>query len=394
MESALQLPAVLSNRGKTIVPAVEEITRIEQLAGYRLHWDVLLRQTPEASFFQTLDWLESYWEHCGEGQRLRVLVVYSQNKPIGILPLVIRTERTRVGPVRVLTYPLHDWGSFYGPIGPNPTATLLVGLKYIRRTRRNWDVLDLRWVNAAGHDLGRTPRAMHAAGFHPHEQPWMQTAVIEMSGGWETYWSGRPKKFRHNVQRLTRRLQEQGRIRYVRYRPRGAAEGDGDPQWDLYEACCGVAKKSWQGASHNGTTLCHCSVSECLRSIHAAAARAGCLDMNLLFLDEVPIAFSYNYVYRGNVYALRKGYDPKWAKVGPGTVMQAMMLEDSFRRGDHLFDLGPGSLQWKRDWLTSVLTSYRYTHFPAWAPRAQLLRLKRLWLDTFSTPEAVLASRQ
>lgn len=375
------------------MPAVEEVNRIDQLAGYRLAWDLLLRQTPQATFFQTLDWLESYWQCCGPDQKLRVLVVFSGGKPIGILPLVVRVERTRVGSIRVLTYPLHDWGSFYGPIGPNPTATLLVGLSHVQRTRRDWDLLDLRWVNAAGHDMGRTPRAMQAAGFRPHEQPWMQTAVVEMSGGWDNYWRGRSKKFRHNAERLTRRLADQGRLRHVRYRPRGAAEGDADPRWDLYESCCRVAKTSWQGASHNGTTLCHGSVSECLRRIHAAAVHAGCLDLNLLLVDDAPVAFAYNYVYRGSVYALRKGYDPQWAKFGPGTVLQMTMIEDGFQRGDHLLDLGPGSLHSKKEWLTSVLTSYRYTHFPAWAPRAQLLRLKRLWLDRFSTPEAVLAAR-
>jgi len=376
------------------VATVVELNDIEQLGGYRLHWELLLRQTPHATFFQTLDWLAAYWQHCGQDQKLRVLVACSEGKPVGILPLVVRTERTRVGRIRVLTYPLHDWGSFYGPIGPNPTATLLVGMRYLASSPRDWDVLDLRWVNKAQTDRGRTPRAMQSAGFRSHEQPWMRTAVIEMAGGWDSYWRSRPKKFRHNVERLNRRLADRGHVQYVRYRPRGAAEEDGDPRWDLLEACCQLARKSWQGSSRTGTTLCHESIRECLRSVHQAAARAGCLDVNLLLVNQQPVAFCYNYVYQGSVYALRMGYDPTWSKFGPGTVLQAMMLEDSFRRGDHLLDLGPGSLRWKKDWLTSIWTSYRYTHFPAWAPRAQLLRLKRVWLERFSTPEAVLASRE
>ena len=103
---------------------IEEINDPVRLADLRPLWNHLLGETPGATFFQSCDWLECYWRHYGPGQRLRVLVVRDGQRPLGILPLVVRTERTRVGSVRVLTYPLHDWGTFYGPIGPEPAATL------------------------------------------------------------------------------------------------------------------------------------------------------------------------------------------------------------------------------------------------------------------------------
>lgn len=137
---------------------VEEINDPEQLTDRRLLWNALFPQTPGATFFQSLDWLEVYCRHFAAAQRLRVLVVSADGRPVGILPLVVQTERTRLGRVRTLTYPLHDWGTFYGPIGPNPTATLLAGLRHVRRTPRNWDMLDLRWVDVDGCDRGRTER--------------------------------------------------------------------------------------------------------------------------------------------------------------------------------------------------------------------------------------------
>ncbi len=137
---------------------VVEINDLESLAGYRLLWNMLLQQTPVASFFQSLDWLEAYWRHFGHDQRLRVLVVHAAGDPVGILPLVVRREPMRLGSVRVLTYPLHDWGSFYGPIGPNPTATLIAGLGHVRRTRADWDLLDLRWVDACATPDARSGR--------------------------------------------------------------------------------------------------------------------------------------------------------------------------------------------------------------------------------------------
>jgi CelD/BcsL family acetyltransferase involved in cellulose biosynthesis len=359
---------------------VREINDIRQLDAYRLTWNALLAETPGASFFHSLDWLETYWRHYGEGQRLRVLVVSSEDRPLGILPLVVRTEPTRVGRLRVLTYPLHDWATFYSPIGPNPTATLVAGLSHIRQTRRDWDLLDLRWVDLDGNDRGRTERAMQHAGFHPHKQAWDQAPIVEFTGIWQDYWKGRNKHFRRNVERCERRLNEQGKVTYVRYRPAGAAYGDGDPRWDLYDKCVELSERSWQGSSVDGTTLCHAEVRDYFRETHAAAAHAGAVDLNLMLISGCPVAFSYNYCCEGNVYGSRKGFDPGFGHLRPGLVLQKMMLEDGHSRGDRVYDLGVGSLDSKQDWLTSTAVSYRFTHFPATVARVQFMRLHR-WLQ-------------
>src|SRR5262245_39294013 len=103
---------------------VVEINDIEQLAEYRLLWNSLFPATPHASFFLTYDWLEACWRHFGSTQKLKVLIPYAAGKPLGILPLCVRSEQYRVGTVRVLTYPMDNWGTWYGPIGPNPSATM------------------------------------------------------------------------------------------------------------------------------------------------------------------------------------------------------------------------------------------------------------------------------
>ncbi len=360
--------------------AVDEVNDLKELAGYRMLWNALLPQTRRATFFQSYDWLVSYWRHFGEGQRLRVLVVSSGDEPLGILPLVVRREKTRIGAIRVLTYPLHDWGSFYGPVGPNATATLLGAMRYLRGTPRDWDALDLRWVDVDHCDHGRTGHAMRLAGFRAHKQVWSQSCLVEMQGTWQEYYAGRPAKWRQNVERGVRRLSDEGELVHLRHRPEPAACGDGDPRWDLYDQCEDLAARSWQGSSSTGTTLSHDSIRPFLRDVHAAAARTGSLDLNLLLLDGRPIAFHYNYVYRGSVCGLRMGYDPEVRRFGPGTVLQRLMLEDSFRRGDRVLDLGPGSTEVKRHWMTSAAASYRYAHYSPASLRSQLLRLKR-WMD-------------
>ncbi|HLA84933.1 MAG TPA: GNAT family N-acetyltransferase [Thermoguttaceae bacterium] len=360
---------------------IEEINDPASLVRYRLLWRTLLARTPDATFFHTLDWLLVYWKHYGHGQRLRVLIGWDGDRPVGILPLVVRSEKTRAGAVRVLTYPLDDWGTFYGPIGPEPAAMLRAAMEHLRRTSRDWDLLDLRWTDDEGAHAGQTRVAMQSAGFTSHRQAWDRAAVVDLRGAWDDYWQSRTPKWRESIRRYHRRLEAAGRLEFIRYRPGGLGTGDDDPRWDLYEACVQLARSSWQGDSTDGSTLSHPSVAEFLRDAHEAAVRSGSLDLCLLKLDGRPIAFIYNYRRGGRLFGLRMGFDPSAADLGPGKVLQYLMFRDSFARGDSHFDMGVGSLDAKAHWTTSLVTSYRLTCFASATLRTGLLRLKRWYID-------------
>lgn len=362
---------------------VTEINELASLDRFRASWWKLLRQTSNATFFQSLEWLEVYWRHYARDQRLRVLVVGDLDEPLGILPLVWRQERRKVGKVRVLTYPLDDWGSYYGPIGPHPTETLLAGLQYLAKAKRDWELLELRWIPPAGHDAAETHDLMRLANFEPSVSQRDTTAIINMRGTWDEYLASRTSKWRNNFRRWHRRLHEAGEVRYERYRPTGAAD-DNRPHWDLFDECQRLASLSWQGSSTTGTTLTHEPVRLFIRDVHEVAARVGCLDTNLLFLNDRPLAFAYNYHFQGSVFGLRIGFDPQMHAFSPGNVMYTLAIEDSFARGDYLYDLGPGSLVPKRHLVTSVESILQYSYYRSLDIKAQLIKLNRrfqAWWD-------------
>ncbi len=358
-----------------------EINDIGGLDRYRSAWRELLAVTPEATFFQSLDWLEVYWRHFGHDKTLRVLLVGDRDRPTGILPLMIHQERRKVGLVRVLSYPLDDWGSFYGPIGPNPVDTLMAGLSHVKQTDQHWDLLDLRWNPDEDKDTAETFEIMRLSDLNPRRTVRAETAVIELAGTWEDYLAKRTSKWRNNFRRARKRLLAAGEVEYTRHRPAGMQSDDADPRWDLYEHCERLAALSWQGSSSDGTTLSHGEIRDFLRDAHEVAARAGCLDMNLLSVAGQVIAFAYNYAYQGNVYGLRLGFDPAAAKISPGNAICAYAFEDSFRRGDRIYDLGPGSLDCKRYWQSSFEPIVQYTYHRPRAIRAQLMKWKGYFDD-------------
>ncbi len=106
------------------------------------------------------------------------------------------------------------------------------------------------------------------------------------------------------------------------------------------------------------------------------AARCGGLDLNLLYLNGRPIAFAYCYHHRGHVFALRVGYDPGIKSVSAGNLLYVRLIEDSFARRDWRFDIGPGTLDAKRQLLMGILPIYRLSCFRSYSLRQQAMRLR------------------
>lgn len=354
---------------------VVEINDIQELASYRMLWNSLFAATPRASFFLTLDWLETCWRHFGQNQKLRVLIPYAAGQPLGILPLCVRQERYRLSTVRVLTYPLDDWGTWYGPIGPNPAATMMAAMQHLRRTPRDWDMIELRWVASDACEGGRTARALRVAGMLTQKKEYQQTSLLEFPTDWNEFLASKSPSIRRQFRHSIHGLLESGRGEFIRYRPAPAAEGDGDPGWQYYDMCEEVARTSWQAGVDRGNTLTHERVRGFFRDAHAAASRWGMSDISLLVVDGRPSAFLYGYHYRGHVSALRTGFDP--AENGLGSALMAYSSEDSFRRGDKSIDLGPGEREHKRRARTRTESTFRLTYTPLDSWRSQAVRLTR-----------------
>lgn len=354
---------------------VIEINDIESLSAYRMAWNALLDDTPRASFFHTLDWLESYWHHFGHAQKLRVLVVRAADNTIGIVPFVVRTEQRQYGKLRVLTYPLDNWGSWYSPIGGNQAATLTLAMRHLANSPRDWDMIDIPWVDHDTTDRGRTLRALQSAGMSAGVKPDGEAVTLNLSGNWDQYLANLNCKQRANIRRNARRVEESGEATFIRHRPRPAREGDGNPAWSLYEQCEQVAKGTWQATVEDGNTISHEDYRPFLRDAHEAAAKLGMVDMNLLEIDGQPVAFTYNYHYYGNVFGLRTGYLADHPQKGLGQYLLTRSLEDSFSRGDVRLEMGAGGQSYKKRIGNVEETVYRVTYAPITSWRSQAARV-------------------
>jgi len=366
---------------------VREINELHELDDLRASWRWLLLQTPNYSFFQTLEWLEASWDHYPLPQKLRVIVVESGGDVVGIVPFCVRTEHRKVGPLRILTYPLNDWGTFYGPIAPQPQLAFRAAINHVAATRRDWDFIDLRYVDQAAPEFLPIGEAMREAGFDIIVRPRMEVRLCRMTDGWEAYVQSRSRNWRQKMRRDIDSLEKKsGEVRLVRYRPSAGEQGDDARHDEIYDICERIAANSWQSEAESQSTLSSPRVRNLLRRLHREAATLGMLDTNILTVGDRPVAFNYNYIAENRTYGLRSGFDQTTGLENCGKILIYKMLEDSFRRGDVEYSFGPGRQPHKDRFATEMRHAYTFRHFARFSLRSQLVHLKervaaRLWSE-------------
>ena len=344
---------------------VVELNSIEQVGRYRLLWSELLGKTRSATFFQSLDWLEAYWHREGDGQRLRVLIVSLGSRPLGVVPLVVREEQSSLGAIRVLTYPLNDQGFTYGPIGPNPAATLVAAVRHIRDTRKDWDVFDLHHIDRFGTEKGRTRNAFRSAEMGIHVRDWRNLAIVEFGSDFE---AGVGTKTLEKLKESERLLRSMGQVCHVRVRPGGAVLGESDRHWSVFNQIDLLGASTSESGQASPIAAIH-------KDLHGRAVDAGQVDMNLLMLNGKPIAGAYGYCCEGRIELLSLCEAKSWGG-SAATVLMGRMLQDGIVREDESYALTGLARGLRRDWTTSTRPTQRCTHFRLLSPRAQLLRLQ------------------
>lgn len=344
---------------------VSEYRDLASIDGIRNLWRELWWKTPRASFFQSVEWFENHCKRTADVQQPRVFVVYLAGRPLGLVPWVERCVRGSVGRLRVLSDAAADQGVSRGPLGARPDLTMETVLNYMRTDQR-WDRLELGHV-----ELGQAERARFEPGdvekttemrrFDPPQSGSKieeSRAVVECRGDWVRFLRSLPAHVRESYQRSERLLAERGKVDYVRYRPEGTPLNDDDPRWELVGELERTA----------GDDDAACDAHGFHRELHEAATSIAAVDLNLLRLNDKPIAWAYNYRCDGRIEIQRL-----WATGGPAAeaacVLVGRMLCDGFRRGDESYLFNRATSRTAGGWQTGRVTSYRRLHYPGHGAR-------------------------
>lgn len=301
-------------------------------------WDSL-SATGCATPFGSAYWHRCWWASLArKSDRLLVYHWTDGQQTRAVVPLLTRGRL-----VRVLSAPFNPhtpvWDIACADLDPKVLESLIRHLgaaadRFIFPAVAAGEPLHDALIQAAEH-----------CGGHVDERLDSLEAYIDMTLGWENYLAGRDKKTIQNYARKERQLARMGQLEYREIRSDPALK-------DLLGECYAVEHASWKG--RRGSAIASRPETESFYTrLALAASRAGALSLKTLRLDGRLLAFDLSLRHRTEMFALKIGFDPEFAKHSPGQVLVYSMIRQLQNTGLTRFRLGPPSA-WKSIWTDSV----------------------------------------
>ncbi len=317
--------------------AVDEVRGRPAFEALRAEWDALAASGPADSPFVLHGWIAAWLDAFAPGAAPLVLVARAPTgEPLGMAPFLEARSLGRV----LLVAPANDHSCrFEWVLGPDPGSAVAALWGHLR-DRVRWDALVLRDVPRHGptstllEPLARADR--HLTG------RWASISSPRVRLGGTPAEERTSARFRANLRRRARRLEEMGAVALRR------AGAPGEVEAALADFLA-LEAAGWKGEGGTAIALDPALVRFYGRIARDAAAR-GALAIRALTLDDRPVAVHLGLVHRGVYHLPKTAYDERLGSVSPGQLLQREVLAECEARGLSGFDfLGP-DMPWKRDW--------------------------------------------
>jgi CelD/BcsL family acetyltransferase involved in cellulose biosynthesis len=346
-----------------------------EVEGLVPEWSALVDRDPEATLFQTPEWVLPWWRHLGQG-RLRVLTVRREGRLTTLVPLVERRESVPLVGANLLAFagePEADRQVFLSD--PDDPRALEAAVTALLDRARSVDIVRLSEVLAGSKTDDVLSRRLMGPGRPAVRRICARAPYLPLGRSWEAIEASYPSTLRTRLRRARKKQQQAGALSFRRWLP-GVAELP-----DLLARFHDVERKSWKGDRGVGVF----STPErraFFAELSERLAGRGWLDVATLSAGERLVAYRYGFRFRGTFLDYNLAHDPADAHLSPGRVLLDEIVRDSHRLGLETVDASRGQLlegHLLGDWTSLARWHARWLLFSP-SPKGRLLAFAEMRL--------------
>ncbi|HEY8468034.1 MAG TPA: GNAT family N-acetyltransferase [Longimicrobiales bacterium] len=320
---------------------VTEITDPAALEALRPEWARLWERCPDATPFQSPDWLLAWWNVFGHG-RLLALILRHDDRLVGLAPLFLDGDRPsgaeQQGSVRRVLFlgtgVTDHLDCLLEPGFAEPGGEAI--LAYLHAHASRWDVLDLHQLRPGSALL----RVRPPAGWSERLEQQESCPVLALPSRSEDL-AAAGATLAERVRYYRRRAERIAPLRFE------TAEGrDVEPRLeDLFQ----LHGKRWAMRGQPGV-LADAAVRAFHRRAAAGLAERGVLRLHALWLGTDLAAVFYGFMHRRRAYVYLAGFEPRFASLSVGAVLLGYAIDEAIREGAIEFDFLRGREEYKYRW--------------------------------------------
>jgi CelD/BcsL family acetyltransferase involved in cellulose biosynthesis len=330
---------------------------LEELQPLVPQWEDLLASIPDASIFNTWEYLAPWWRAFGGGQKLLVLAFYdATSRLMGLAPLALYAERIAGMKVRVVRLLGDGSYSDHLDILARPGAEEVVTaalVEFLAKRTSLWDIGELNTLPSRSSCGSQVLRRLEMEGW-PHLVYSRPAAMVLLPESWEVYLKLVSAMEREKIGRFSRRLERKYRARFNRCTKSADLNTCLEHLFRLHQ-------KRWELRGELGSFR-HVECRNFFKELSRRLLDRGQLEFWLLELGGQTVAALFGLRFRDAVYALQGGFDPAYSADSVGYVLTAHILRQLIAAGIRRFDFLAGSSPAKTRWGAQT-GSYLDIHF-------------------------------
>jgi CelD/BcsL family acetyltransferase involved in cellulose biosynthesis len=310
------------------------VTAPEALERLAPEWSELLREAPDASPFQSPEWLLA-WRRRFLAEGLRAIALRRGQRLAALAPFFVYRDAAGRRQLTLLGNGLSDRLDVV--CAPQDRPAVAAALGAALRASAAWDVCDFRDLPEGSPLLAVDLGSVRRESLEP-EEPCPELALPADP---DAVGADLPRSRRTDLRRCARRLAETGEVSVTRA---GAADLD-----EHLEALRRLHGARWRARGEAGV-LAEDEVMAFHRQAAAALLARGWLRLQALRLDGRIIAAHYAMHRGARACSYLHAFDPAFAALGPGWLLMAESLRGAVREGVRVFDFLRGREPYKYAW--------------------------------------------
>lgn len=324
---------------------VETVRGREAFLKLKKAWDAALAEGPDSTFALAHDLVRLWAENFVPSRPPIVVVARRADHLAGGLAFTI--ERGFVDGIRVqLARGLSNAHSTRGGVLLGREGIVAIDALVEQTMEEPWDVLELLDVPKGGGVLDALARAYEAQGCRVATDRPMESPYIPLPGSWDELEKRLDSRFKQNLRRRRRRLEEHGEVTFE-------VITGGDALDAALEDAFTIEAGGWKG--RDGSAIQ--SRPELVGFYGGWArllAREGKLRLCFLSVGGKRVAFHFALVEGGRYLLPKCGYDETYADTSPGQLLMVEVLKRCIDERIETFEFLGHSMTWKRDWTPLV----------------------------------------
>lgn len=333
------------------------------LRGLQQAWQRLETEVPGLTVFQTHLYQAAWVRAFGLTRDLLIVCVQDGDEVIGIAPFQVTAEDIYGKRHRQLSFLGAPWEvdrpRFIFTTDPEACAEATAQALLARRDR--WDMIWFHEQSAGDPGLETFCRELAAHGLLHGRVPGSHCPYLTLRGTWQQFLASKSQKFRKNLRAARRKLEAFGRLEYA------SRAGDAEQLQSLFSEYEALEARSWKARDAVGVSQ-SMEHLRFYRHLVDAFGGKGRFVFRSLRIDGHLVAATFGLVHGRRYYSLHIAHDAAYSACSPGTLLEALELEECFGAGLDEYEFLGGFLKNKVRW-TEQMRDTVFVHLYQRRPR-------------------------